>query len=682
VINVGTPWRQLMVLSLLLLTGCFGCQSRPAQIVATPVALPAPPVVSATPLPTPTPIAASALQKLATADQLELVVVPARDLRDLTLRLKPDVNEIPQVVHANPPSYQVGDQRSFWVHNVETTQAISITAQLIYLTDVAYVWVESGQEYDAQAIQKSVDRFSQQSYPAEVAFFGHEWNPGVDNAARLHILHAAQLGGGIAGYFSSADEYSRLANPYSNEQEMFYINLAWLNASDNYPYYETVLAHELQHMIHWHNDSNESTWINEGLSEYAQEVAGYGSDITFVSAFTNNPNTQLNAWEANQNSNAAHYGAAYLFIHYYTQRFGAQATTALVAEPANGIAGVERALISAGTGLHFEDLFADWVVANYANQPDALGLAGVYGYRNIQPARPSATQRDAQTLSVPLTGTVNNYATDYIQLTTSGALTLSFSGQQATRLAAMDAHSGQFAWWSNRSDDADSRLTRQFDLRSVQAGTPISMSAALWWEIEDQYDFAYVTASRDGRKWQILPGSQSTTANASGNSFGAGYTGSSATVNGGGPAWRTESFDLSAYAGEQPYVRFEYVTDDAVSQTGWLLDDLRIPAIGYATSFEPGESEFSPSAEGAAPEWQSEGWLLTDNQLAQRWLIQVLEFTGDQLTAVRRLPVGADGQATLALGGLGGEHSTVLAISALAPVTTEPANYELQITQP
>ncbi|MCB9160169.1 MAG: immune inhibitor A [Caldilineaceae bacterium] len=65
-----------------------------------------------------------------------------------------------------------------------------------------------------------------------------------------------------------------------------------------------------------------------------------------------------------------------------------------------------------------------------------------------------------------------------------------------------------------------------------------------------------------------------------------------------------EQFDLSAYAGEQVQVRFEYVTDDAVTKSGWFIDDIAIPAIDYATDFEQG-------ADG----WESEGWLLTDNRL-------------------------------------------------------------------
>ena len=116
-----------------------------------------------------------------------------------------------------------------------------------------------------ESIADSIDHFAEVSYPAEVALFGSEWKPGVDNDPRLHVLHATGIGAGVAGYYSSADQYSRLANDFSNEKEMFYINLDWLNRTRDYDYYETVLAHEFQHMIHWYNDRNEETWLNEGL---------------------------------------------------------------------------------------------------------------------------------------------------------------------------------------------------------------------------------------------------------------------------------------------------------------------------------------------------------------------------------------------------------------------------------
>ena len=229
------------------------------------------------------------LRSLTTEQQLARIIAPMRNLRDLALRLDPTVDEIPVVVNQVTPAYEVGDTHEFLVHNLETNSNFEIVAELVHKTDVAYAWVEEGRKYDSEKIITSLDRFSEQSYAAERAFFGSEWNPGVDNDPRLHILHAYGLGEGIAGYYSSADEYSSLARDFSNEKEMFYVNLDWLNSSRNYIYYETVLAHEFQHMIHWHNDRNEETWVNEGLSEFAQEVAGYEPDTIFAQVFAAEP---------------------------------------------------------------------------------------------------------------------------------------------------------------------------------------------------------------------------------------------------------------------------------------------------------------------------------------------------------------------------------------------------------
>lgn len=629
-------------------------------------------------LPTPTPITtraahlaapavpASETTPLSTEQLLLQTNVPARDLRDLAVRLRPEVDEVPLVVNNVTPDYDVGDLLQFWVHDTRTQETKQITAELIHKTAVAYAWIESGQSYNREAIVSAVDRFSNQSYPATVAFFGSEWNPGVDNDPRLHILHTTGLGGGVAGYFSSADEYSRLVNPYSNEKEMFYISLQWLNATNAYAYYETVLAHEFQHMIHWRQDSNESTWINEGLSEYVKEVAGFGTDTALVSAFVNQPDTQLNAWP---DSTLNHYGASYLLIKYLHQRFGASLISSLVAQPANGIAGLEAAFAKNGIDQAFDALFADWVVANYANQPEALGQTGLYGYSGFAFPKPVTEQIFDRYPVDPYQSTANNYATDYIRLAGEGSVVVQFGGQTTTQLADTDAYSGAYLWWSNQGDASDSTLTRQFDLSFVELGTPVTMEVAMWWNTEEHYDYGYVLASLDGAKWQILPGQRTTTENPSGNSFGPGYTGESSPVGAGRKRWVLETFDLSAYAGQAAWVRFEYITDDAISRIGWFVDDIRIPAIDYASDFETGPDG-----------WESNGWLLTDNQLPQRWLLQVLEFEDETLIDLRRVTVNEAGKAAVELANLGNGRSAVLAISALAAVTTEPGAYQIEVS--
>lgn len=600
------------------------------------------------------------LTGLSTIEQLASTVVPTRDLRDLAMRLNPEIGNIPLVVSEDVPDYAVGDTLEFWVHDLAANRNFRITAELIHKTDVAYAWVEEGKPADRERIAAAIDRFSEQTYAAVRAFFGSEWKPGVDNDPRLHVLHATGLGDGIAGYYSSADQYSRLARPFSNEKEMFYINLSWLNRSANYEYYETVLAHEFQHMILWYRDRNESTWINEGQSEFAQVVAGYDPGMQFAQAFAADPDTQLNTWGESPVGNSAHYGGSFLFMTYFAQRFGADLTRALVAHSANGLEGVDAVLANAGYRMTADDLFADWVVANYVDDLDALGQEGIYGYRSVDFDSPALAAVHDSYPTEAETATVYNYATDYIALEGAGDLQMHFRGATETRLADLQPNSGRLMWWGHRGDDFDTRLTRQFDLSHLSAGTPVEMHAALWYDIEDRYDYGYVMASRDGKHWTLLTGDYMVAPDSMGSALGPGYTGRS---NG----WVTDRFDLSDYVGGTVWVRFEYVTDDAINGRGWFVDDVAIPALAYAADFEQG-------ADG----WESEGWLLTDNRLEQQWLLQLLTLEDGRLVDLERVAVNDRGQAVIRAQ-LDGRRSAVVAVSALAPVTTEPAQYEYWI---
>ncbi|MEZ4611142.1 MAG: hypothetical protein R2838_13010, partial [Caldilineaceae bacterium] len=77
--------------------------------------------------------------------------------------------------------------------------------------------------------------------------------------------------------------------------------------------------------------------------------------------------------------------------------------------------------------------------------------------------------------------------------------------------------------------------------------------------------------------------------------------------------------------------------------------------------------------------WESEGWLLTDNRLPQRWLLQLMTFERDELVDVQRIQVDADGRAVIPVSDLDRRRNAVLAVSALAPITTEPAVYALDV---
>jgi hypothetical protein len=593
-----------------------------------------------------------------TAQLLEETVIPVRDLHELAIRLNGLPSDTPRTINPQgSPDYALGTRRVFHVSNVDTDESFDITAILEYKTPHVYMWVEDGVTFDQNDLVAAADLFEQQTYQTNRTFFGSEWSPGVDNDPHVSILHASGLGNSVAGYYSSADEFVSAVRDDSNEMEMFYINAD--NVTINSSFYNGVLSHEFQHMIHWYNDRNEDTWLNEGFSELAMYLNNFdvgGSDYTFA----RQPDTQLNSWPEGPGAAGANYGAGYLFTSYFLDRFGPEATQALVGHVENSVTAVDEVLTELDGGLTHEDIFADWVVANLLDEPGLLD--GRYGYADINPPDFDIdVTHTSSDLPVSREATVHQYATDYIEIEASQPLQLTFHGSTQVGLFAGRPHSGDYLWWSNRGDDSDMTLTRAFDLSGVDSAT---LQFWCWYDIEEDWDYAYVEVSTDGgQTYEILTTPSGTSTDPNGNSFGWAYTGSS----GGGPEWIQEEVDLTPYAGQTIHVRFEYITDDAVNRPGFALDDVTIPEVGYTSDFEADSGG-----------WEPAGFIRHANVLPQRWLVQLVTF-GDE-PQVERLTLEADqtGSWELPLGG--GARRAVVVVSALAPVTTEPASYRYEIT--
>jgi len=634
----------------------------PVPLSPTVTATPAPirdavPVVTPTPVEGDTPaisqLSSPSITELTTEQVLANTDIPVRDRLDLARRLKLSNQPIPAVVNPTPPTYQLGDQETFWVGESDTLRHFQVTANLRYIGPNSYWWIEDGYDVSDSDIAASAEVFENNIYPTNRAFFGSEWSPGVDNDPHVHIF----IGNvpGVGGYFYSINEYSRLINPYSNEKEMFFINIA--AAQPGSDRLDSILAHEFQHMIHWYNDANEETWVNEGLSELAMDLNNYDTGGT-ERAFAKTPDTQLNAWGDSPNESIAHYGGSFLFMSYFLEQFGEESMREVVAHPANGADGFDAVLTVGGQSHRFDDVFADWLVANYLDDP-ALG-EGVWGYRDLS-VDSMAIDAEHRHYPVHQESTVSQYAADYIVFEEpQGDLTIEFTGTTQVKAVPNEAHSGSYQWWSNRGDDSDMTLTRTFDLSGVDEAV---LQFWTWYDIESDWDFAYVEASVDGgQTWDILPGLHTTTENKSGNSFGHAWTGAS----GGGdtPQWVQEGIDLSAYAGQVIEVRFEYITDDAVNQVGFVVDDIAIPAIGF---FDDAEAD-----DGG---WQTAGFVRMDNVLPQRYVVQIIEL-GDE-PRVQRMTLDERNHGQLILTDLGDRNEqAVLVISGITPFTTEVANYE------
>ena len=590
---------------------------------------------------------------------LQEEVIPINDPIDLGERLGGKA-DIPHTLPDPNAPYGVGDSQDFWVTNVDTNENFRITTSLRYLGDHVYIWIEDGVDYSQRDLDALGNAFDDEIYATNQEFFGSEWSPGVDEDPRIYIVYAGGLGQSLAGYFSSADELHPDAHEYSNAHEMFLINSDNVYLWEEYIY--GTLAHEFQHMIHWYRDKNEETWLNEGfsmLAELINDLDPGGFDYVYIA----NPDLQLTDWGTEVGNNGPHYGAAFLFTTYFLERFGEDATKAVVSHDANGMESIDLVLAEMGLidpqtsqAILAEDVFADWAVANFLGD-NTVG-DGRFAY-SIYPTAPKANPGTTfPTCPIgPIDLDVAQFGVDYLEIDCPGEHTLTFTGNLTGGILPTEPSSGDYFFWSNMGDHSDMSLEREFDLNGVTA--PVELTYQTWYDLEEDYDYVFVSATINGQNWEILETTSCTTENPSGNSYGCGLDGQS---NG----WREERVDLSKYAGQRVTVRFDYVTDAAVNGVGMVIDDIRLAALDYFTDLEEDDGG-----------WQAEGFVRVQNVLPQTYRLSLITFGKD--TTVTYIPLDESNQASIDIQ-IGGEvDSVVLVVSGTTPFTRERTNYRIGI---
>ena len=632
--------RLLFLYTVLLLSAVVACSQDQGSIPPT--------TVTAGQAATPT------AQALHDVERAQIPQPPDADSFEITRRLRlKSGGPFPQAMKAPPPPQEVGREEVFTVTDLQSYARFPVTATLRVVTPHAYWYVDKEMTVEQRALENSANKFEADIYPTDVRIFGDTIVGGFDGDPHLTILTTSFKG--AAGYYSSPDEYPTVVHSYSNQRLMLYINGNSLRPGS--VSFNSVVTHELQHAIHWHADPNEESWVNEGLSVLAEDLNGFRPSVARI--FEQAPEVQLTLWEDAPADNGPHYAAAYLFFKFLGQHWGGyDKLKELVAEPADGVDGVNAYLRKLGSSAQFRDVFKDWVVANAGGD----NIDPRYKYDGLQVRAQAARRISAdETFS----DQVRQYAAKYIEVKPeSRSVELAFSGSPVTKLLPTEAHSGQRFWWSNRGDSTDSTLTRGVDLSQVTAAT---LRFWTWFDIEKGWDYAYVEVSEDGgATWTILPGTHASRDDPLGNSYGPGYTGKSG--EGGAPQWEQESVDLTPYAGKKVLLRFEYITDEAVNSDGLALDDIEIPEVGFR---DDAESENG---------WMARGFFHTDNLVAQDFIVQVLEQRSGGATTVRDIPLDGPfkGNAQLCCFGQDLERAEVI-VAALAPATTAPAAFELSV---
>ncbi len=629
-----------------------GATSVPASSTAAPTAAPARPVALDAE------IAAIDASPRRGRDQLEL----ARALG--ACRETPD--DCPVVAHEQPLEVAVGDVRPFYVTDFDTNTQFEIEAELRYIGPSVLMYVEQGLEYDQADLEQAARAFEEEIYPRTREIFGSELQPGVDGDLRVTILNANDPSGQILGYYSSQDSLTRQVNRYSNEREMFFMNISLMPFDD--PTYLDVLAHEFQHMIHQNEQPGSATWFNEGASQLSEDLNGFFS-TGFTWLYLFDPDVQLTAWGNGPDTSGAHYGAAHLFMRYiYAQYAGEAQLQPLVRSNAghNLQSFVELAAQTRPEIVNFSQIVADWAVANLIDDPDVAD--GRYTYAtghelpDLLPERVTPQVLDA---GERYRSEVAQYGVDYLALPAGSEIR--FEGATSAVLGA-EMPQGRFAWWGGRSDDSLATLTRAVDLRGLDRAT---LEFETWYEIENDYDYAFVTVSTDGgRTWESLPGQLTTTYDPQGVNYGHGITG----ISGQGDAqldeglrgrWVEERIDLSPYAGQEILLRFWQINDQGFNAPGIMLDNLRIPELG-----------FSDDVESDTNGWEAEGFVRVDGDLPQFWELRLIRTAENGQITVETLAVDSEGKTTARLAP---DEEGVLVVIAATPHTTERAPYGVTV---
>ncbi len=361
------------------------------------------------------------------------------------LKEHPEVLEQQRMMKRTAWNFQVGDQKSWWATNIVSNSEYAVPSTCRAVGVTCYIFVEDSLWNVGRADQAAVDSiraawdvrtpaFSTKGiYQLDVETFGTP--PDVDQDPKIIILILdikdgfVGSGGYVAGYFFSINQFpdGAISGRRSNVAEIYYIdgNPLNLRTSSGLTLGMQTSAHEFQHMIHWNNDPNEITFINESCSQVAELVCGY--PYQDQSRYTDNTDVALLSWTGA----LADYSRATRWMLYVWNQFPNGYLRMLVKNRSTGAAGMDNAFAEYGTTRRFGDLFVDWLVANQVNDP-AVNARYAYTFTS------ALTKPKATTYINPNVGqensTVNRLAADYLAFTGGSNLSVTFTSSSSTLL--------------------------------------------------------------------------------------------------------------------------------------------------------------------------------------------------------------------------------------------------------
>ncbi|WP_173918507.1 immune inhibitor A domain-containing protein [Halobacillus sp. Marseille-Q1614] len=354
--------------------------------------------------------------------------------------------------------------------------------------------------------------------------------------------------------------------------------------------------HELQHLIHSDNDSDETSWLNEGMSTFSEFLGGYGLDSGSINFLLDHPENSLTSWDEHQGAETgpetiADYGLVQLFTLYNYERFGPEFIRSVALSELNSIESFEKAYEEFGLDVTFNEVYQDFSSALVLDDEEYKG--GIHGFENIDLRDlPVNGQDEPRGMTVNFEEAkqyekdgVPAWGTDFKEFNIEPGQKVtdfSFNGIDFMPIQWETTEdplgSGEEVLWGGKSDEADNKLIFEADLTSADNPT---LQFEHYLDIEEQWDFGVVQVSTDnGETWTSLENE-----NTRSDVVDQGYPKIKENVpgfTGHTDEYVDETFDLSEYAGEEVLVSFRYLTDWGYTDSGWFIKDISIPEAGIS----------------------------------------------------------------------------------------------------
>jgi hypothetical protein len=392
--------------------------------------------------------------------------------------------------------------------------------------------------------------------------------------------------------------------------------------------YEGTFAHEWQHLLHYYTDPFEGNWINEGLSDFAQTLVGYvdgtrtvfdkggDSHIYCFQGFGSvqtpfNPNPRdcggpensLNLWgEGTPSEVLADYGNAYSLMLFLYDRYGTDLMTKLHLDADHqGLASLDAALETEGAHDMYRVLhdFQTMVLMDKIVGDSKRGIMlGVPKSRVTTPSlrstvnfanpnvndNPGAAPNGADFVALQKANGTQLRGRDLRSLNFQGATTLPSLPLTWTVVNNDPDRAGNPVLWSGNGNNINATAVTPVTVPT----TDPTLRFLAKYGAEFGFDYGYVVISTDGGKtYTPIAGDKTVAA-----PLGPG-------LNGTTTGFEPHTFDLSAFAGQNVLLGFQYVSDGGVNEGGLLIDDIAVggTAVSDGSSLEPFDSptEISPT---------------------------------------------------------------------------------------